>query len=93
MELAPVKSFTKDPDAMLDYGLDWTEWLADDTIQTSVWVIPAGLTKAAEQTTATTTIVWLTGGTDGTHYTCTNRVTTVGGRIEDRSIQINVDER
>lgn len=93
MALTPVKSFTKDPDALLDYGLDWTDWLGDDTLLTSVWVIPAGIAKAAEVTTATTTLIWLSGGTAGVRYTCTNRVVTVGGRMDDRSIQINVDER
>ena len=36
----------KDPDAVLDYGFDWSAWLeAGDTIVTSEWIVPEGITK------------------------------------------------
>lgn len=31
-------TFTKDPHAVLDYTVDWTRWLAGDTIATSAWL-------------------------------------------------------
>lgn len=93
MALAPVKTFQKDPNAVLDYGLDWAKWLGDDTIATSTWTVPAGITKASDASAAAITLIWLSGGTAGTSYACVNRITTVGGRTDDRSIQINVAER
>jgi len=86
-------TFTKDPDAILDYAVDWSRWLAGDTVASSVWIVPTGLTKATESNTATKAIVWLSGGTAGQTYTVTNRITTAAGRTEDRSFTIRVEER
>lgn len=93
MALAPVATFLKDPDAVLDYGLDWTAWLAGDTIASSVWSAAAGLTSSAPSFAAGLTQNWLSGGVAGTSYLVRNRITTVGGRTEDRSILINVADR
>ena len=86
-------TFTKDPNAVLDYGIDWTRWLAGDQIATSEWIIPTGLTKMADSKTATSATVWLSGGSVGQSYTVTNRITTAAGRTEDRSFTIRVEER
>ena len=85
--------FTKDPDAVLDYLIDWTRWLASDKIATSAWIVPSGLTNVGDSKAATTATVWLAGGTAGQSYTVTNRITTTGGRTEDRSIIIRIEER
>ena len=88
-------NFTKDPQAVLDYTVDWTKWLDEvgDAIETSVWIVPTGLTKVTETNTSKLATVWLSGGTVGTNDTVTNRITTVGGRTDDRSITIRVRER
>jgi len=86
-------TFTKDPNAILDYAVDWSRWLAGDTIAVSAWIAPDGLTKVSETNTATKATVWLSGGTAGQTYTVTNRITTAGGRTEDRSFTIRVEER
>lgn len=86
-------TFTKDPDAVLDYAVDWTLWLAGDEIATSDWTVPVGLTKVTDTNTATKATVWLSGGQAGQSYTITNRITTTGGRTEDRSITIKCAER
>lgn len=86
-------TFTKDPDAILDYAVDWSRWLAGDTIAASVWIVPTGLTKVSETSTATKAIVWLLGGSAGVTYTVTNRITTAAGRTEDRSFTVRVEER
>ncbi len=83
----------KDPDAILDYGFDWSLWLDTDTISTSTWIVPAGLTKDSQTNTTTTTTVWLSGGADGVTYSIINRITTVAGRGDDRTMTIAVDER
>lgn len=86
-------TFTKDPNAVLDYTVDWTRWLAGDQIATSEWLVPTGLTKMADTKAASSATVWLSGGTAGQSYTVTNRITTTGGRTEDRSFTLRVEER
>ena len=83
----------KDPDAILDYGFDWSLWLDTDTISTSTWIIPAGLTRDSQTNTTTTTTVWISSGVDGTEYPITNLITTAAGRQEDRTMTIIMDER
>lgn len=86
-------TFPKDPNAVLDYTIDWTRWLAADQIAASEWLVPAGLTKVGDSKTVSSATVWLSGGTAGQSYTVTNRITTTGGRTEDRSFTIRVEER
>ena len=83
----------KDPNAVLDYTLDWTLWLNGDTITSDTWTVPGGLTSVLEVTTARTSTIWLSGGTTGTEYTLVNRIVTIGGRTEDRSVVISVVSR
>jgi hypothetical protein len=87
----------KDPDAKLDYGVNWAGgWLGDDTIASSAWQADAGITimtTPAPSHTTTTTTVWLEGGTAGQSYQVTNHVVTAAGREDDRSLWIRVRER
>ncbi len=86
--------FVKDPDSNLDYGFDWSGWLADgETISTSTWSVPAGLTAGASSHAGTGTTIWLSGGTEGNEYRVTNRIETSAGRIDERSHIIKVKER
>jgi len=77
----------RDPNAVLDYSIDWTEWLSGDAISTSSWIIPTGLSTTASSFGTATTIVWISGGTAGEIYDVTNRIVTTGGRTEDRTIE------
>jgi hypothetical protein len=86
-------TYTKDPNAVLDYVLDWTKWLNGDTIATSTWIVPPGLTLNSHTNTTTRSTAWISGGSAGQSYTVTNRITTLGGRTEDRSFIIAVAER
>lgn len=87
------QSFLKDPDATLDYAIDWSDWLDGDTIADSSWTASDGITIAddpAPSHTTTVATVWLSGGTLGGMYDVTNRITTAAGRIADRTIVIRV---
>ena len=94
--MATIKLFSKDPDAKLDYVLDWSAWLpSGDTISSSTWVIDIAPDSSlaiagspAPSNTTTTTTVWLTGGTLGQRYTLRNRIVTTGGRTDDRSVAV-----
>ena len=85
--------YIKDPDAVLDYALDWAEWLGADTIQGVTWIVSTGLTLTAKSHTATTATVWLAGGTVGATYAVTCRVTTALARTDDRTITLVCAER
>ena len=92
--------FIKDPDAILDYGVTWAAWLAEvgDTLATSAWSIITAATApplAIDSDVSDTTIatVWLSGGKAGTKYALLNRITTVGGRQDDRTVYVKVKEK
>lgn len=88
-------TFTKDPDAVLDYAVDWSAWLAGDEIASSEWLLEEGalIEKAAETNSATKTTIWLRAGQKGTTYLVTNRIVTTGGRTDDRTISVKVEDR
>lgn len=90
-----LQVFRKDPDAVLDYALDWaTQWLASgETITTSVWTVPTGITEDSDSFNDSVTKVWLSGGTAGTTYTIANKITTSAGRTDERSFDILVGQR
>ena len=86
-------NFWKDPNAVLDYAVDWEDWLGTDEIASSTWIVPTGITKDSDTETTTKTIIWLSGGTVGTRYTLVNQIITIGDRTDERSICIDVRER
>lgn len=86
-------TFTKDPDAVLDYSVDWSLWLAGDQIASSEWLLEQGVEKVTDTNTATKATVWLRGGQAGTTYLVTNRIVTAGGRTDDRTISVKVEDR
>jgi len=93
-------SFTKDPNATLDYTIDWADWLTDmsDTIATATWVpqTGSGITVANSTNTTLTATAWLSGGNvvpGGKEYRVRCRITTTGGRTDDRSIFLKVLDR
>lgn len=88
-----VGTYIKDPSAVLDYVIDWSSWLGSDTISTSTWTVPTGITKNSDTKTNTTATIWLSGGTADVEYVLTNRIVTAGGRTDDRSIKIAVLDR
>lgn len=88
-----IRTWTKDPNAVLDYTLDWTKWLDGDTLSSATFTVPNGVTKDDESNDTTTATVWVSGGTAGTSYVIRCRVTTAAGRTEDRSFTLLVDDR
>lgn len=95
MSARHVKDYPKDPNATLDWTFDWTPWLSKigDSISSIAWTVPAGLTQESVSNSLTKATIWLSGGTDGTSYEVSARITTVGGRIDDRTFGIDVVSR
>lgn len=101
----PLRTFLHDPDEFLDYQFDWSAVFLDengvsqDTIRESIWLPQAGVTVADNQApsnTATRTKAWLLldpSVTEGQRILVVNRITTVAGRIYDRSIRLKVGSR
>lgn len=88
----------KDPDAVLDYSVDWgAEYLGSDQLATSEWSIePAeagGVTVEASEFDATTSTVKARGGVPGRIYRLVNHVVLGSGRIDTRSIVLRVEKR
>ena len=82
-----MKIITKDPDALLDYVWDWTDWLEDDTIQAySFPDLPSDFTNEDDSEVNGIVTLWLSGGVDQKAYVVTCRIQTVGGRADDRSM-------
>jgi hypothetical protein len=88
-------SIVKDPDAVLDYALDWTDWLgATDILIDAAWDITNG--AAVESSLIhnnKVAVVWISGGDVGTQCALRCRITTVGGRIDDRTVFLKIKER
>ena len=94
MTVSVVKRFTKDPDSVLDYVMDWSDWLgATDTISVSTWAADAGITIDSNTNSTTTATVWLSGGTVRRKYIVTNSIETNEGRSVDRSILVRCIEK
>jgi hypothetical protein len=82
----------KDPDDILDYYVDWSNALDEegDTISSSTWIIPTGITKNSDTKADLVSAIWLSGGTIGQRYSLTNRIVTSGGRTMDQTVKIKI---
>jgi len=86
-------NFLKDPQSVLDYQVDWTGWLDADTIATSTWAVPDGITKDSDTNSTTKATIWLSGGTVDATYECINHIVTAGGRTDERTIVIYCEDK
>ena len=89
----------KDPSAVLDYVFDWSDWLATgETISSYVITVPTGITLEtdspyAQSESGGVITYWLTGGTSGSRYRVSCKITTNAGRIDERSMIIDCQNR
>lgn len=91
----------KDPYGLLDYSLDWTNYLGSDTINTAEINIEtiagdaAPLAKSGSYTVSGNTILTqkITGGTPGNIYNVEWKITTTNGLQDSRNFRIKVLER
>lgn len=83
-----IGSFVKDPSAVLDYYLDWTPWLAGDTIVTSAWVTTGTVTLRDAAVVGSVTLIWVEGGLAGELVDLTNHIVTTGGREDERTLRL-----
>lgn len=88
---------TKDTQAELDYYFQWGAWLqpGETIVNTSITISPAGqlAVKDSPINGGDKTLVWLRDGNDDTRYTVTNKIVTNQGRIDRRSMFVDVKLR
>lgn len=94
--------YVKAPGERKYLAIDWSDFLGDDQIASSVWSVsgpdsPAGLEpedEAGDMTSSppTGTAVWLPagagGGIAGENYSIANTITTAGGQVETRTLRL-----
>ena len=89
----------KDPEAVLDYAIDWGAQYLDegDLIADSSWSVepdePSGVAVLASSFGDRVSSVQAGGGSPGRLYRLANRVVTQSGRIDERSIMLRVEKR
>jgi len=89
-----MSRYIKDPQAILDFGFDWSPWLATgETITASTITASTGITVDSETFTGTAVTYWLSGGTLDTEYTIINHITTSAGRQDDRTDVVAIRNR
>ena len=87
--------FYKDPDAYLDYAMDWSTWLNTGE-NVSTYVVSVNdtvLTIATFTKSSNIVTAWLSGGASGQTYTVSIKITTDAARIEERSFRIKIKQR
>lgn len=85
-----LESFEKGVSETLDYIMDWSTWLGSDTISSSSWVVPNGLTTGTASNTTTTATQFVGGGQVGNDYVVTNTIVTAGGRTATRGFKLTI---
>lgn len=88
-----MKRWIKDPDAVLDYTVDWSRWLDGDTITELTVTAEDGIDVDSDEHDDTTATAWVSGGTVGVTYSVTFRIDTALGRTDERTIALTVRER
>ena len=91
--MADDDSYIKVPAARLDYTWGWTDWLADidDTISSATVTVPEGLTAVGQPVVTDTDVTQrIEGGTLDNTYRMVCQITTVGGLIDERPIDLTI---
>ena len=88
----------KDPDAVLDYMVDWgAEYLGVDQLTNSEWSVipdePGGITVIPGAFDGRSATVKAGGGVAGRVYRLVNRVELISGKVDSRSITVRVEKR
>ena len=90
----------KDPYAVLDYSLDWTDWMPSNEVISAISITAESIDGdanplAIDSTTNTDYIAtaYISGGTVGNIYNIEYKITTDLNKKDSRNIRIKVTER
>lgn len=91
---------SKDPEALLIYTLDWSQWLeTGDSLSTASWEIvarandPDPLLKISDGIQGDKTYIELDEGQVGKSYTVFCKITTANGLEDRRFFKVKVENR
>lgn len=87
--MAILNTFTKQPSDVLDYDVDYTDFLSpgDSLASATATVSPAGLVVHTPLVVGNIIKLWVEGGVDGTKYKVTvNTVTALSRTKEDELV-------
>ena len=88
-------NFTKQPVDVVDYDIDYSEWLSDgDTLESAtVTVAPAtNLVIDSVFVNDPRIKIWVSGGTNGVTYKVTVTATTADGRVKQDEFRVKVKD-
>jgi hypothetical protein len=83
----------KDPDAVLDYQFNWSDWLQEDeTIVESIFIVEGSSTLVLDRELINGgfTEFWAAGGENGDIAKITNRITSSEGRVDDDTCTLRI---
>lgn len=84
--------YQQDVGDILDYDFNWIVKLGEDTIVTSDFLLPDGLTEESSSNTTTGATIFVSGGTAGRVYRIVNTITTAGGRTYERTVRVQITD-
>jgi hypothetical protein len=89
--------YLKDPQARVDYSIDWTDYLDGQSVAASLWTVtpsePGGIAVEQASFDLSRSAARLSGGLLGRVYTVSNQVTLSDGSLDERSITLRVEQR
>lgn len=90
-----VRSWIKDPAAVLDWSWDWSSWLEDgETITSQAVTVTSGdVTIGAVSQAAGVVTAWISGGTVGLSAAVDCTITTSSGRTDSRLVALSIRDR
>jgi hypothetical protein len=87
----------KDPAAVLDFSVDWSDWAkTGETISTSVFAIEGtagNLTLTNQTILSNVTSVTISNGYEGNTYVIKNTITTNASNTDIRRFKLKVEKR
>jgi hypothetical protein len=88
---------SKDPDSILDYSVDWTDWAQPgETITTTTFTVESGganLTLANPGSLTNIATVTISGGDVGNIYVIKNTIVTNNDNTDVRRFRVKVEKR
>lgn len=87
--------FTKDPEAVLDYAMDWSSWLSSAEV-ISTYLVTADsslITISTHAKSSGVVTAWLSGGVAGCNYKVSIKIDTNMSRTDERSFMVKIKER
>lgn len=89
--------FSKDPDDIMDYSIDFTSWLqSTENISSVDWSLDDDLTFVTHAFTNKIATVWVSGGVSGNRYSAKCKIVTNStpiARNKVARIYFNIGER